>query len=153
MIRGKSGTALPLNRIIENPTTAVRAADSRPDSCSQNSENRGAARRPRQKGMSVKMMEWIAISLGTVRLSAAENVVLYKWLLGGAIVLMALLGLVVCGMLALQVLQSGGDNAAGKALPKNPDVPEAEEPPADGAGDDPGEEETVTAGEAGRPTG
>ena len=88
MIRGKSGTALPLNRIIENPTTAVRAADSRPDSCSQNSENRGAARRPRQKGMSVKMMEWIAISLGTVRLSAAENVVLYKWLLGGAIVLM-----------------------------------------------------------------
>ena len=37
------------------------------------------------------------------RLSAAENVVLYKWLLGGAIVLMALLGLVVCGMLALQV--------------------------------------------------
>lgn len=103
--------------------------------------------------MSVKMMEWIAISLGPARLSAAENVVLYKWLLGGAIVLMALLGLVVCGMLALQVLQSGGDNAAGKAPPKNPDVPEAEEPPTDGAGDDPGEEEPVTAGEAGRPTG
>ena len=99
------------------------------------------------------MMEWIAISLGPARLSAAENVVLYKWLLGGAIVLMALLGLVVCGMLALQVLQSGGDNAAGKAPPKNLDVPEAEEPPTDGAGDDPGEEEPVTAGEAGRPTG
>lgn len=33
------------------------------------------------------------------------NITLYKWLLGGGIVLMALLGLVFFGMLALQVLQ------------------------------------------------
>ncbi len=33
------------------------------------------------------------------------NTTLYKWLLGGGIVLMALLGLVFFGMLALQVLQ------------------------------------------------
>lgn len=102
--------------------------------------------------MGIKMMEWIAMHVGQTCLPAANNVVLYKWLLGGAVVLMALLGLVVCGMLALQVLQGGGDTVSGKNPPNDSAAPVNESSPAQTAeaapGDNSGDEKTVSAGEA-----
>ena len=95
------------------------------------------------------------MNVGQTCLPAANNVVLYKWLLGGAVVLMALLGLVVCGMLALQVLQGGGDTVSGKNPPNDSAVPENEASPAQSTGEAPednsGDEKTVSAGDAESP--
>ena len=55
------------------------------------------------------------------------NVTLYKWLLGGGIVLMALLGLVFFGMLALQVLQQEDATPTEESPAETPATETAEE--------------------------
>lgn len=58
--------------------------------------------------------------------AAQADTTLYKWLLGGGIVLVALVGLVFFGMLALYVLQQPE-----KKAPEGEETPMAEEAPAE----------------------
>lgn len=61
------------------------------------------------------MNEWITAWSGVPFAGAAgANTTLYKWLLGGGIVVAALAGLVFFGMLALHVLQQ---NETGAGVP------------------------------------
>ena len=55
------------------------------------------------------------------------NVTMYKWLLGGGIGLMAILGLVVFGILALRVLQEGPTEATA-AEGEEPSTPTTQKP-------------------------